>query len=179
MKAIVVTDQAAGTAGMKLVERPEPRPAINDVVVQVHASGFAGPGLSWPSTWTDRLDRDRTPTFPGQAVAGVVPALGYGTAGLSIGQRVFGFADWYRDGTLAEYLAIEARNLAQLPDDVDFTVGASLPISGLTAWQGLFQHGRLRAGQSVIAHGAAGAVGSMVAQLAREAGAYVIGTGRA
>jgi NADPH:quinone reductase-like Zn-dependent oxidoreductase len=109
----------------------------------------------------------------------VVTALGYGTTGLSIGQRVFGLADWYRDGTLAEYIAIEARNLAPLPGDVDFTVGASLPISGLTAWQGLFDHGRLRAGQSVLAHGAAGAVGSMVTQLAREAGAYVIGTGRA
>jgi NADPH:quinone reductase-like Zn-dependent oxidoreductase len=92
---------------------------------------------------------------------------------------VFGLADWYRDGSLAEYIAIEARNLAPLPGDVDFTVGASLPISGLTAWQGLFDHGRLRAGQSVIAHGAAGAVGSMVAQLARLAGAWVIGTGRA
>jgi NADPH:quinone reductase-like Zn-dependent oxidoreductase len=66
-----------------------------------------------------------------------------------------------------------------LPGDVDFTVGASLPISGLTAWQGLFEHGRLQAGQSVIAHGAAGAVGSMVTQLAHEFGAYVIGTGRA
>jgi NADPH:quinone reductase-like Zn-dependent oxidoreductase len=95
-----------------------------------------------------------------------------------VGQLVFGLADWYRDGTLAEYLAIEARNLAPLPGDVDFTVGASLPISGLTAWQGLFEHGHLRAGQSVIAHGAAGAVGSMVTQLARSAGAYVIGTGR-
>src|SRR5207237_6487707 len=84
-----------------------------------------------------------------------------------------------RDGTPAEYVAIEARNLAPLPGDVDFTVGASLPISGLTAWQGLFQHGRLQAGQSVLAHGAADAVGSMVTQLAREAGAYVIGTGRA
>jgi NADPH:quinone reductase-like Zn-dependent oxidoreductase len=92
---------------------------------------------------------------------------------------VFGLADWHRDGTLAEYVAIEARNLAPLPGDVDFTVGASLPISGLTAWQGLFQHGRLQAGQSVLAHGAAGAVGSMVTQLAREAGGYVIGTGRA
>jgi NADPH:quinone reductase-like Zn-dependent oxidoreductase len=109
----------------------------------------------------------------------VVTALGYGTTGLSLGQRVFGLADWYRDGSLAEYVAIEARNLAPLPGDVDFTVGASLPISGLTAWQGLFEHGRLRAGQSVIAHGAAGAVGSMGTQLAREAGAYVIGTGRA
>jgi NADPH:quinone reductase-like Zn-dependent oxidoreductase len=109
----------------------------------------------------------------------VVTALGYGTTGVSVGQRVFGLADWHRDGTLAEYVAIEARNLVPLPGDVDFTVGASLPISGLTAWQGLFDHGRLRAGQSVLAHGAAGAVGAMVTQLAREAGAYVIGTGRA
>ena len=179
MKAIVVTDQAAGTAGMKLVERPEPQAAINDVVVQVHASGFVPTELAWPSTWTDRLDRDRTPSIPGHELAGVVTALGYGTTGLSVGQRVFGLADWHRDGTLAEYIAIEARNLAPLPGDVDFTVGASLPISGLTAWQGLFQHGRLQAGQSVLAHGAAGAVGSMVTQLARLAGAYVIGTGRA
>jgi NADPH:quinone reductase-like Zn-dependent oxidoreductase len=179
MKAIVVTDRAAGTAGMTLVERPEPQPAINDVVVQVHASGFVGTELTWPSTWTDRLDRDRTPTIPGHELAGIVTALGYGTTGLSVGQRVFGLTDWYRDGTLAEYVAVEARNLAPLPGDVDFTVGASLPISGLTAWQGLFEHGRLKAGQSVLAHGAAGAVGSMVTQLGREAGAYVIGTGRA
>jgi NADPH:quinone reductase-like Zn-dependent oxidoreductase len=74
---------------------------------------------------------------------------------------------------------VEARNLAPLPGDVDFTVGASLPISGLTAWQGLFEHGRLQAGQSALVHGAAGGVGSMVTQLAREAGAYIIGTGRA
>src|SRR6266481_405242 len=179
MKAIVVTDQAAGTAGAKLVERPKPQAAINDVVVQIHASGFTEDELTWPSTWTDRLGRDRTPSIPGHELAGVVTALGYGTTGLSIGQRVFGLTDWYRDGTLAEHVAVEARNLAPLPGDVDFTVGASLPISGLTAWQGLFEHGRLQAGQSVLAHGAAGAVGSMVTQLAREFGAYVIGTGRA
>ena len=179
MKAIVVTDQAAGMAGMKLAERPEPQATINDVVVQVHASGFTWDELSWPSTWTDRLGRDRTPVIPGQELAGVVTALGYGTTGLSVGQRVFGLTDWHRDGTLAEYVAVEARNLAPLPGDVDFTAGASLPISGLTAWQGLFDHGHLQAGQSLLAHGAAGAVGTMVTQLAREAGAYVIGTGRA
>jgi NADPH:quinone reductase-like Zn-dependent oxidoreductase len=179
MKAIVVTDQAAGMAGMTLTDRPEPAPAINDVIVQIRASGFVSTELEWPSTWTDRADRDRTPSIPGHELAGVVTALGYGTTGLSVGQRVFGLADWHRDGTLAEYVAMEARNLAPLPGDVDFTVGASLPISGLTAWQGLFQHGRLQAGQSVLAHGAAGAVGTMVTQLAREAGAYVIGTGRA
>src|SRR3954471_24397543 len=179
MKAIVVTDQAAGTAGMTLVERPEPPAAINDVLVEVHASGFVPTELAWPSTWTDRADRDRTPSVPGHEVAGVVTALGYGTTGLSLGQRVFGLTDWHRDGTLAEFVAVEARNLAPLPGDVAFTVGASLPISGLTAWQGLFVHGRVQAGQSVLAHGAAGAVGTMVTQLAREAGAHVIGTGRA
>src|SRR5882672_484719 len=179
MKAIVVTDQAAGTAGVKLVERPEPQAAINDVVVQIHASGFTGDELTWPSTWTDRVSRDRTPSIPGHELAGVVTALGYGTTGLSIGQRVFGLTDWYRDGTLAEYVAVEARNLTPLPGDVDFTVGAALVMPGLTAWQGLFEHGRLQAGQSVLVHGAAGVVGSMATQLAREAGAYVIGTGRA
>ena len=188
MKAIVVTDQAAGTAGMALVERPEPQAArlaslsganYGDVVVEVHASGFTGNELEWPSTWTDRLGRDRTPSIPGHELAGVVTALGYGTTGLPVGQRVFGLTDWHRDGTLAEYVAVEARNLAPLPGDVEFPVGASLPISGLTAWQGLFEHGRVQAGQSVLVHGAAGAVGSMVTQLAGEVGAYVIGTGRA
>jgi NADPH:quinone reductase-like Zn-dependent oxidoreductase len=178
MKAIVVTDPAAGTAGMALVDRPEPKAALNDVVVQVHAAGFTWDELTWPPTWTDRAGRNRTPSIPGHELAGVVTALGYGTTGLSVGQRVFGLTDWYRDGTLAEYVAVEARNLAPLPDDVDFTVGASLAMPGLTAWQGLFEHGRLRAGQRVIAHGAAGVVGSMVTQLAREAGAFVIGTGR-
>jgi len=180
MKAIAVTDQVGGPATMTLTERPEPTAAINDVIVQIHAAGFVPTELEWPSTWTDRADRDRTPSIPGHEMAGVVSAaLGYGTTGLSVGQRVFGLTDWHRDGTLAEYVAVEARNLAPLPGDVDFTVGASLPISGLTAWQGLFDHGHLRAGQSVLAHGAAGAVGTMVTQLAREFGAYVIGTGRA
>lgn len=179
MKAIVVTDQAAGTAGMALAECPEPTAAINDVIVEVHASGWVSTELEWPSTWIDRAGRGRAPSILGHELAGVVSALGYGTAGLSVGQRVFGLADWHRNGSLAEYVAIEARNVAPLPGDLDFTVGASLPISGLTAWQGLFQHGRLQAGQSVLAHGAAGAAGTMVTQLAREAGAYVIGTGRA
>jgi NADPH:quinone reductase-like Zn-dependent oxidoreductase len=179
VKAVVVTDQAAGTAGMTLAERPDPAAAGNDVLVEVHAAGFTPGELTWPSNWTDRLGRDRTPSIPGHELAGVVSSLGYGTTGLSVGQRVFGLTDWTRDGTLAEYAAVEARNLAPLPGDVDFTVGASLPISGLTAWQGLFVHGRVQAGQSVLVHGAAGGVGSMVTQLAREAGAYVIGTGRA
>lgn len=178
MKAIVMSEQGAGLAGMSLTERPEPSAAINDVLVEVHASGFVPTELRWPSTWVDRQGRDRTPSVPGHELSGVVVALGYGTTGLSVGQRVYGLTDWYRDGTLAELTAVEARNLAPLPEDVDLEVAASLPISGLTAWQGLFEHGRLQAGQSVLAHGAAGAVGSVVTQLAREAGAHVIGSGR-
>src|SRR3954463_3154405 len=107
MKAIVVTDQAAGTAGMKLVERPEPQAAINDVIVQIHASGFVPPELAWPSTWTDRRDCDRPPSIPGHELAGVVTALGYGTTGLSVGQRVFGLGGWPRDGTLGAEGALE------------------------------------------------------------------------
>ena len=126
MKAIVVMDQAAGTAGMKLAERPEPPAAINDVIVQIYASGFVPTEMEWPSTWSDRRGLDRTPSIPGHEVAGVVSALGYGTTGLSVGQRVFGLADWHRDGTLAEYIAIEARNLAQLPGDVDVQLRALL-----------------------------------------------------
>jgi NADPH:quinone reductase-like Zn-dependent oxidoreductase len=179
MKAITVTDRDAGTTGMRLTDEPEPTPSENDVVVRVHASGFTPGELTWPATWTDRAGHDRIPAIPGHEASGVVTELGYGTTGLSVGQRVFGLTDWARQGTLAEYVAVEARNLAPLPADIDFVTAASLPISGLTAWQGLFEHGRLEAGQSVLVHGAAGGVGSVVTQLAREAGAYVIGTGRA
>lgn len=179
MQAIVVRDKDAGMPAMTLTEHPEPTPGYNDVVVRIMASGFLDSELGWDSLWSDRAGRSRTPSVPGHEGAGVVSALGYGTTGLSVGQRVFGLADWYRDGTLAQFVAIEARNLAPLPGDVDFVSAASLPISGPTAWQGLFTHGRLVAGQSVLVHGAAGAVGSLAVQLAREAGAWVIGTGRA
>src|SRR5690606_16270027 len=181
-------DRHAGPAGLTLRERPDPDAErlagleganYGDVVVAVHASGFTGNELEWPSTWVDRLGRDRTPTVPGHEFAGVVTALSYGAAGLSVGQRVFGVTDWTRDGTLAEYAVVEARNLAPLPGDIDFAVGAGVAMAGLTAWQALFEHGRLRVGQRVLVHGAAGAVGSIAVQLAHQAGARVIGTGRA
>jgi NADPH:quinone reductase-like Zn-dependent oxidoreductase len=178
VKAVVVTDRNLGTAGMTLSDQPEPHASENDVVVRVHASGFTTGELSWPATWSDRAGRDRTPSIPGHELSGVVTQLGYGTTGLTVGQRVFGFADWTRNGSLAELVAVEARNLAPLPADVDHVTAASLPISGLTAWQGLFEHAGLCSGQTILAHGAAGGVGSFVTQLARERGAYVIGTGR-
>ncbi|MFJ8938827.1 NADP-dependent oxidoreductase [Streptomyces sp. NPDC102365] len=178
MKAISVRDRDAGTSGLTLTDLPHPHASENDVIVRVHAAGFTRGELDWPATWSDRAGRDRTPSVPGHEVSGVVAELGYGTTGLTVGQRVFGLTDWTRDGSLAEYVAVEARNLAPLPADVDHTSAAALPISGLTAWQGLFDHARIAAGQSVLIHGAAGGVGSIAVQLAREAGAHVIGTGR-
>ena len=179
MQAITVSDRDAGVAGMTLTELPYPEATDNDVVVRVHAAGFTPGELDWPHTWTDRGGRDRTPSVPGHELSGVVAELGYGTTGFTVGQRVFGLADWARDGSLAEYVAVETRNLAPLPIDIDHTVAAALPISGLSAWQGLFDHGHLTAGQTVLINGAAGGVGSIAVQLAREVGARVIGSGRA
>jgi NADPH:quinone reductase-like Zn-dependent oxidoreductase len=179
MQAVVARDRAAGTAGLSLAEVPYPHAAENDVIVRVHAAGFISDELEWPGTWTDRAGRDRTPTIPGHEVSGVVVELGYGTTGLAVGQRAFGLTDWTRNGTLAEYVAVEARNLAPLSADIDHTVAAALPMPGLTAWQGLFDHGHLAAGQTVLIHGASGSVGSIAVQLARATGARVIGSGRA
>ena len=176
MRAITIRDREAGLA---LSELPYPHASENDVIVRVLAAGFTPGELDWPATWSDRAGRDRTPSVPGHELSGVVVELGYGTTGLTVGQRVFGLADWTRNGTLAEYVAVEARNLAPLAADIDDTVAAALPISGLTAWQALFDHARLVTGQTVLIHGAAGGVGSIAVQLARTAGARVIGTGRA
>jgi NADPH:quinone reductase-like Zn-dependent oxidoreductase len=178
VQAIIARDRAAGRRGLSLAEVPHPHAAENDVIVRVRAASFTPGELDWPGTWTDRAGRDRTPTIPGHEVSGVVAELGYGTIGLTVGQRVFGLTDWTRNGTLAEYVAVEARNLAPLSAGIDDSVAAALPISGLTAWQGLFDHGHLATGQTVLIHGAAGSVGSIAVQLAREAGALVIGTGR-
>jgi NADPH:quinone reductase-like Zn-dependent oxidoreductase len=179
VQAITIRDRAAGPAGLTLSDIPHPHAAENDVIVRVYAAGFTPGELDWPGTWTDRAGHDRAPSVPGHELAGVVAELGYGTTGLTVGQRVFGLADWTRDGSLAEYTAVEARNLAPLPADIDYTVAAAVPISGLTAWQGLVDHARLKTGQTVLIHGAAGGVGSIAVQLAHELGARVIGTGLA
>src|ERR1700704_6795515 len=143
MQAITVRDRDAGIGGLSLTDMPYPRAAENDVIVRVHAAGFTPGELDWPGTWTDRAGRDRTPTIPGHEVSGVIAELGYGTTGLTVGQRVLGITDWCRNGTLAEFVAVEARNLATLSEGVDAVMAAALPISGLTAWQALFTHGHL------------------------------------
>jgi len=167
-----------GIEGLVYEDAPDPQPAIGDAVVQVRAASFTPTELTWP-LWTDRAGHDRAPLIPAHEGSGIVVALGYGAAGVSVGDEVYGLIDGYRDGWAAEYVTIEARSLAPKPATVDFIEAAAIPQAGLTSWQALFDHGHLESGQTVVIHGAAGGVGSIGVQLARWAGAHVIGTGRA
>jgi NADPH:quinone reductase-like Zn-dependent oxidoreductase len=155
-------------------EAPVPSPGIGDVLVEVRAASFTPTELEWPSTWVDRAGRDRMPVVPAHEVSGIVTALGYGTTGLAVGDEVYGVTDWYRDGAAADYVAVEARNLAPKPDSVSHVEAASLPLAGLTAWQALFVHGDMRPAQTVVVNGASGGVGTLAVQLARTAGARVV-----
>jgi NADPH:quinone reductase-like Zn-dependent oxidoreductase len=163
---------------LSLEERPLPEPQIGDVLIQVGAGSFTPTELRWPSTWVDRSGRDRRPVIPGHEVSGTVVALGYSAAGLGVGDEVFGLTDWYRDGSLAKFAAVEARDLASKPGSVSHVDAAAFPMAALTAWQALFVHAHLQAGQTVVIHGAGGGVGTTAVQLAVHAGARVIGTGR-
>ncbi len=176
MKAIRARE-STGVSGLAFEDAPDPRPMFCEVLVKVAACGITHNELDWP-IWTCRAGHPRTTITPGQEVSGVVAALGFGTAGLAVGDEVFGLTDQLRDGAAAEYVAVEARNLALKPKTVDHVHAAAVPRAGLTAWQGLFEHGKLTKGQTVVIHGAGGAVGSTAVQLARWAGAEVIGTGR-
>jgi NADPH:quinone reductase-like Zn-dependent oxidoreductase len=179
MKAIRIREPAGleGIDGLVYEDAPDPTPAIGDALVQVHAASFTPTELTWPLA-TDRAGHDRGPRIPAHEGSGVVIALGYGTAGVSVGDEVYGLIDGYRDGWAAEYVAIEARSLAPKPTTVDFVEAAAIPQAALTSWQALFDHGHLEPGQTVLIHGAGGGVGSMAVPLARWAGARVIGTGR-
>jgi len=176
MKAIR-THEPAGISGLAYEEAPDATPMIGDVLVKVAACGITHNELDWPLR-TCRNGHQRDSIIPGQEVSGVVTALGLGTAGIAVGDEVFGLTDPYRDAAAAEYVAVEARNVAPKPQTVDHVHAAAVPRAGLTAWQALFDHGRLAKGQTVVIHGAGGAVGSTAVQLARWAGAEVVGTGR-
>jgi NADPH:quinone reductase-like Zn-dependent oxidoreductase len=169
--------EPTGISGLVYEEAPDAKPMFCEVLVKVAACGITHNELDWP-IWTCRAGHQRASVIPGHEVSGVVAALGYGTAGIAVGDEVFGLTDQLRDGAAAEYVAVEARNLAPKPRSADHVHAAAVPRAGLTAWQALFDHGKLARGQTVIIHGAGGAVGSTAVQLARWAGAEVIGTGR-
>jgi NADPH:quinone reductase-like Zn-dependent oxidoreductase len=176
MKAIRM-HEPTGVDGLVFEEVPDATPMACDVLVKVAACGITHNELDWP-LWTCRAGHRRSSIIPGHEVSGVVVGLGYGAAGFAVGDEVFGLTDQFRDGAAAEYVAVEARNVARKPQTVDHVHAAAVPRAGLTAWQALFDHGRLAKGQTVVIHGAGGVVGSMAVQLARWAGAEVVGTGR-
>src|SRR6266513_4601035 len=180
MKAVRIQkpEGLEGIEGLVYEDAPDPQPAIGDALVQVRAASFTPTELMWPLA-TDRAGHDRGPRIPAHEGSGVVVALGFGAAGVSVGDEVFGLIDGYRDGWAAEYVAIEVRSLAPKPTTVDFVEAAAIPQAALTSWQALFDHGHLESGQTVVIHGAGGGVASMAVPLARWEGAHVIGTGRA
>jgi NADPH:quinone reductase-like Zn-dependent oxidoreductase len=166
-----------GIDGLVYEDAPDPRPAVGDALVQVRAASFTPTELLWPLA-TDRNGHDRGWRVPAHEGSGVVVGLGYGAAGFTVGDEVFGLIDGYRDGWAAEYVAIEVRSLAPKPATLDFVDAAALPQAALTSWQALFEYGHLESGQTVLIHGAAGGVGTLAVELAKWAGARVIGTGR-
>lgn len=166
-----------GIEGLVYEDAPDPALVFGDVLVKVHAGGITPTELDWP-IWTDRAGHKRDAIIPAQEFSGVVAALGFGTAGVAVGDEVYGLVMAYWDGAAAEYIAVEARDVAPKPTTLDWVHAAALPQAGLTSWQALFDHGRLAAGQTVLIHGAGGAVGTVAVQLARSVGAHVIGTGR-
>ena len=167
-----------GIDALVFEEAPDPQPAIGDALVQVRAASFTPTELMWPLA-TDRAGHDRGRRIPAHEGSGVVVELGFGAAGVSVGDEVFGLIDGYRDGWAADLVAIEVRSLAPKPATLDFVEAAAVPQAALTSWQALFDHGHLESGQTVLIHGAGGGVGSMAVPLARRAGAHVIGSGRA
>jgi NADPH:quinone reductase-like Zn-dependent oxidoreductase len=180
MKAIRIhkLEGFEGIDGLVYEDAPDRQPAIGDALVEVRAASFTPTELTWPLQ-TDRDGHDRGARIPAHEGSGVVVALGYGTAGVSVGDEVYGLIDGYRDGWAAQYVTIEARSLAPKPTTLNFIEAAALPQAGLTSWQALFDHGHLESGQTVVIHGAGGGVGATGVQLAKWAGARVVGTGRA
>ena len=143
-------------------------PSAGEALVRVHAAAITRDELEWPT--------DRLPAIPSYELSGVVAAVASNVDAVAIGDPVYALTGFDRDGVAAEYAAVPASLLAPKPRTLDHIEGAATPLAALSAWQGLFEHGRLEAGQRVLIHGAAGGVGHFATQLARSRGAHVIGT---
>ena len=166
----------------RLVYEEAPIPALGpaDVLVRVRASGVSPGELDWPGVWLHHDGTPRTPpVVPGHEVAGVVDTVGPAATGLGVGDEVFGYIDVRRDGADAEYVAARADELVPKPAILTHAQAAAVPLSALTAWQALFEHGELEGGRRVLIHGGAGGVGSFAVQFARWRGARVTATSSA
>jgi NADPH:quinone reductase-like Zn-dependent oxidoreductase len=160
-------------------DAPQPHPGLGEVLVRVYATGVIANELKWDATYQTKAGSPRTLPIPGRDLSGVVEAVGHGVTALVKGSEVFAMLDYGCDGAEAEYTIALPNELAPKPGTLDHVQAAAVPLSALTAWQALFEHANLVAGQTVLIQGAAGGVGVFAVQLARWAGAQVIATASA
>ena len=172
-------NETAGSPVLVEKETSRPEPGRGEVLVRVSFAGITPTELAWYPTSHTRTGARRTGAVPAHEFSGEISAIGEGVAGLSTGDRVFGMNDWFADGALAEFCTTRTEWIAPMPQRLSDSEAASVPIGALTAWQGLFDRARLHAGESVLVHGGAGAVGLFAVQLARWRGAHVIATASA
>ncbi len=178
MKAMQLRD-AAGGMMLAEVDIPQPVPGPGEILVQVRAAGVIHTELGWYPTTHTKTGETRRGAVPGHEFSGVVAAMGEGVTGVDVGQEIYGMNDWFADGATAEYCLTLPGSIAAKPKSLTHIEAASVPISALTAWQGLFDRAKLQAGERVLMHGGAGAVGIFAVQLARSRGAHVIATASA
>ena len=178
MRTMRLSDAAEGPV---LVEKdvPRPQPGKEDLLVRVHAVGDTSKELIWYPTTHNKSGETRSRAVPGHEFSGVVAAIGEGAAGFAVGQEVYGMNDWFADGATAEFCLTQPTSVAPKPVTLTHAEAASVPIGALTAWQGLFDRARLQAGERLLVHGGAGAVGVFAIQLARRHGAHVTTTASA
>ncbi len=157
-------------------ELPQPKPQGGQVLVRVYAAGVTPSEVGWYPTTQTKSGGLRSGAVPSHEFSGVIAGFGEEVDGLEEGQPVYGMNDWFADGALAEYCISEPDWIAPKPRSLDHNQSASVPIGALTAWQGLFDRAKLQAGQRVLVHGGAGAVGVFAIQLASSRGAHVITT---
>lgn len=169
--------QYGDPAVLRLEEVPDPTPGDGEVLVRVAGTSFNGVDANIRAGFMQEPMPLRLPHVPGLDVSGTVEALGEGVGGREVGDRVVGFLPFTVDGAAAELVVVSADVLAPAPGRIPLADAAALPVVGLTAWQALFDHGGLRAGQRVLVNGASGAVGGYAVQLAAAAGAHVVATG--
>src|SRR2546426_3504898 len=157
-------------------DSPEPPIAAGEALIRVHAAAITPTELTWNSTWTDANGKDRRPIVPSFEVSGTVERMGAGVTDMKRGEPVYGLLNFWRDGAAAELVAARAADLALKPRSLDPVHAAAVPLSGLTAWQALFDPAGVAAADRVLIHGAAGGVGTFAIQFAHLRGAHVIGT---
>ena len=170
---------SAGALRVEPADTAKPRPQRGEVLVQVRAAGVTPTELSWSPTYQQKDGSPRTHAIPGHEFSGVVAEPGGGVTDFSAGDEIYGMNDWFADGATAEYCVTLPANIAHKPSRLSHPEAATVPIGALTAWQGLFDRAKLRAGERLLVHGGAGAVGTFVVQLAALHGADVIATASA